>query len=280
MDQILSRPEIQSAVLPFIVGLLLYIGLRKLTANAWIWAVFTGFLISVGLINGLTITPLTGTRKIILLVLASFIVAGFIYRLIPGVNWRRTTTYVLGVLALLWVFWKVILRMEASGMALFLVGGVGLVLWLVWAFDRIGGDDARLHGAGFSLLLGTGLSATAGASALLGQLALSLSAASGGVLLAWVLMGRTSAANTDAIKASSLPYALAAALLGLAAVIFARMPWHALIPLAAIPFVTGFVPKVSDTRFTNALVTSLPGLLIASAVSFWVWQMGSSSSGY
>jgi len=280
VDQILSRPEIQSAVLPFIVGLLLYIGLRKLTANAWIWAVFTGFLISVGLINGLTITPLTGTRKIILLVLASFIVAGFIYRLIPGVNWRRTTTYVLGVLALLWVFWKVILRMEASGMALFLVGGVGLVLWLVWAFDRIGGDDARLHGAGFSLLLGTGLSATAGASALLGQLALSLSAASGGVLLAWVLMGRTSAANTDAIKASSLPYALAAALLGLAAVIFARMPWHALIPLAAIPFVTGFVPKVSDTRFTNALVTSLPGLLIASAVSFWVWQMGSSSSGY
>jgi hypothetical protein len=280
MDQILSRPEIQSAVLPFIAGLLFSIGLRKLTANAWVWAVFAAFLISVYLINGLTIIPLTGTRKIILLVLASFIVAGFIYHLIPGVNRRRTATSALGVLALLWVFWKVMLRMEPSAMALFLVGGVGLVLWLVWAFDRIGGDDARLHSAGFSLLLGTGLSAAAGASALLGQLALSLSAASGGVLLAWVLMGGDASSNPSSIKCSTLPYALAAALLGLAAVIFARMPWYALILLAAIPPAIGLVPKISDTRFTSALVTSLPGLFVALAVAFWVWQTGSSSSGY
>lgn len=165
-------------------------------------------------------------------------------------------------------------------MALFLAGGVGLVLWMLWAFDRVGNDEVRLHGAGLSLLLGTGLSATVGASALLGQLALSLSAASGGVLLAWVIVGKAVKSGHNSMAGQSLPYALATALLGLAAVIFARLPWYSLIPLAAIPLVTGLVPKISDTRFTNALVTSLPGLIIALAVAFWVWQTGSSDSGY
>ncbi len=276
MNQFLNRPEIQSAVIPFIVGLLVYIALRKPITNSWIWAIFAAFLISVGLINGLTITPLTGTRKIILLVLASFIVAGLIQHWIASIQMRRAVISALAIFALLWVFWKVILRMDASAMAQFLAGSVMFVLWLLWAFEKIDKDEARLHSAGFSLLLGTGLSATAGASALLGQLALSLSAASGGVLLGWVLLGKFVDTKTN----SALPYALSAALLGLAAVIFARMPWYALIPLAFIPFATGFVPKVSDTRFTNALVSSLPGLCIASATAFWVWQMGSSSSGY
>ena len=277
MDQFLSRPEIQSAVLPFIVALLLYTVIRKLTVNAWIWALFTAFLISVGLINGLTITPLTGTRKIILLILASFIVVGLIRHVIPSIKIRKTAIPILAVIALLWVFWKIILRMEVPAMAQFIAGCLVLMLWLLWIFERLGNSDARLHSAGFSLLLGTGLSAAVAASALLGQLALSLSAASGGVLLAWVVMGRDAGSSQ---AGSTLPYALAATLLGLAAVVFARLPWYALIPLASIPLATEFVPKISETRFTNALVTSLPGLVIALAVAFWVWQSGSSSSGY
>lgn len=276
MDQFLNRPEIQSAVIPFIIGLLLYIALRKSISNVWIWAIFVAFLISAGLINGLTVTPLTGTRKIILLVLASFIVAGLIQHWIVSIQIRRAAISALAVLSILWVFWKVIIRMDASAMALFLAGSLLLILWLLWAFEKIDQDDARLHGAGFSLLLGTGLAATAGASALLGQLALSLSAASGAVLLGWVLLGRFGDSNTN----STLPYALSAALLGLAAVIFARMPWYALIPLAFIPFATGLVPRVSDVRFNNALVSSLPGFIIALATAFLVWQTGSSSSGY
>jgi len=74
---------------------------------------------------------------------------------------------------------------------------------------------------------------------------------------------------------------LSAALIGLAAVIFARLPWYALIPLTAIPLVTSLVPVKSDSRFFNALINSLPGLIIALVVSAWVWQAGSSnSSGY
>ena len=281
MDQLLNRPEFQSAVIPFFVAMLLYSGLRKLTATAWIWALFAAFLISSGLINGVTITPLTGTRKIILLVLGSLILAGLAPYLIRQVKLQRAAAPVLTILALLWVFGKVVARLDFTGIVLFLAGGVGLVLWLLWMFDRIANDDSRLHGAGFTLLLGTGLSATAAASALLGQLALSLAAASGGVLLAWVLQGKAVSTGRVIGSMSTLPYVLSAALIGLAAIIFARLPWYALIPLAAIPLATSLVPVKPDTRFLSALVNSLPGLIIALAVSFWVWQAGSSnSSGY
>ncbi len=278
MDQILNRPEIQSAVLPFIAGLLIYIVSRKFTTNAWISAVFIAFLLSAGLINGLTFTPLTGTRKIILLILFAFVIAGSIHHFVANPNVRRAAMYSIGIFALVWVFWAIALRMEMSAMAIIMAGAIALVLWLVWSFERIGDDDAQLHGSGFSLLLGTGLSATAGASALLGQLALSLAAASGGAFLAWVLVGKATYSSNNSVG-STLPYALAAALLGLAAVIFASVPWYALIPLAAIPLATSYVPKF-DARFINALVSSLPGLIIALAVSFLVWKTGSSDSGY
>lgn len=277
MDQIFTRPEIQSAVVPFIVSFLVYLSLRRQTSSAWIWAVFAAFLISVGLINGLTITPLTGTRKIILLILVSFMLAASIGVFVADIKLRRAILTAFAVLALLLVFWKIAMRKEALDMAVFFAGSLALVLILTWSFERIGDNFTRLHGAGFSLLIGTGLSATAAASALLGQLALSLSAASAAVLLGWVIKGD---AENGKRSNATLPYALAATLLGLAAVILARLPWYALIPLALIPLVTSFVPKISENRFIHALITSLPGLCIALAVAFLVWQTGSSDSGY
>ncbi len=281
MEQFLDRPEFQSAIIPFFLAMLVYSGLKKVTATAWVWALFTAFLVSAILINGVTVTPLTGTRKIILLVLASLIVTGLAPYLVRQIKLQRATAPVLTILALLWVFGKVVARMDITGIVLFLAGGVGLVWCLLWSFARIANDDARFHGAGVSLLLGTGLSATAAASALLGQLGLSLAAASAGMLLAWVLRGKATGSGRLNASISILPYVMSAALIGLAAVIFARLPWYALIPLAAIPLATSLVPVKSEVRFLNALLNSLPGLIIALAVSLWVWQASSSNlSGY
>jgi hypothetical protein len=280
MEQILNRPELQSAIAPFVIALLTYLGLRKISAVAWLWAIFAAFLVSVVLINGVTITPLTGTRKVILLVLLSLLAAALLPRLLAGANAQRAVAAGVAVLALLWVFWAVLARRDVGAIALFLVGSVGLALWLQLLFDRLARNEARLHAAGFSLLLGVGLAATAAASALLGQLALALSTASAGAFLAWVLFGKKDGAAAEQPPISTLPYVLAPLLLGLAAVIFARLPWPALLALAAIPLAVSLLPLKPESRFLSALLSSLPGMLIAVGVGFWIWQSSSSESGY
>jgi hypothetical protein len=164
-------------------------------------------------------------------------------------------------------------------MVLFLAGTISLVLVLEALFERVCANPAQLHGAGLSLLLGVGLSATAAASALLGQLALALAAASGGAFLAWVVTGNAVGRHAQQ-SIHTLPYVLAPTLLGTGAVILARLPWYALVPLASIPLAVSLVPQKTESRFLRALLTSLPGLVIAIAVAFYVWQSGSSDSGY
>ena len=280
MDQLLNRPEIQSAVVPFAVALTCYLGLKKITPSAWIWALFTAFLVAASLINGFTFTPMTGTRKIILLVLASCLVAGIFPAIIQRVSLRRGVPAVIAILAIVWVFWKALARMEITSMLYLLLGGVALILCLTWLFGRLSSHPAKLHGAGFSMLLGTGLAAMVGASALLGQLALSMATASAAILLVWVLVGGAAGSSQPNRYITAFPYALAPALFGLAAVIFARVPWYALILLASIPLAIQSIPGKPDSRFLAALAGSLPGLLIAFAVAYWIWQTGSSSSGY
>jgi len=280
MQQLLSSPEIQSAVLPFAVALLIYLGLRKLTETAWLWALCAAFLLSAGLINGTTFTPLTGTRKIILLVAASFAIAALLPAVLQGRNRQRVALALICLSALSWVFWTVASRMQPGAITLLALGCAALVACLALSFERIAGNTAKLHGAGLGLLLGTGLSATAAASALLGQLGLALAAASGGAFLGWVLVGGAHGSNQGRHTISTLPYVLAPASLGVAAVMFASLPWYALIPLAAIPLAVSLVPLKADSRFLRALLASLPALAIAIAVALWVWQTSGSDSGY
>lgn len=281
MEQLLSRPEVQSAVIPFIVALAVAVGLKKVTASAWIWALFAAFLCSALLINGTTLIPLTGTRKIILLVLGACLVAALVPIVLRSVRWQRQLATGLVILAMLWVFWPTIERQGNNAIIYFLAGGLMLIWFTAWGLDRCRGRQAQLHGAGLGLLLGTGLCATLGASALLGQLSLALAAGCGGLLLAWVLPGNAVTANTVGRPLAILPYLMPAIMISLAATLFARLPWYALASLAAIPLATSLVPFNSESRFLNALVNSLPGLAIAAASAFWVWQTGSSSaSGY
>lgn len=281
MEQLLSRPEIQSAVAPFTIALLAYLGLRKFTATAWIWALFAAFVVSAALINGFIVTPLTGTRKIIMLIIAALIASALLPRILPGRNLQRGAVALLCLLALCWVFWTVVARMPPLNIAFFVTGCVLLAVVLMLSFDRLAHDPAQLQGAGLGLLIGVGLSAAAAASALLGQLALALAAGCGGALLAWVLTDSLRDDNGPAsVTITTLPLVLAPALLGVAAVVFARLPWYALIPLAAIPFTVSQVPLKTESRFLRAMLASLPAIVIAVAVALWIWQSSGSESGY
>jgi len=282
MEQLLARPELQSAVIPFVVGLAVAAGLRKFTSQAWIWALFAAFLCSALLINGATLTPLTAARKIILLTLGACLVASLGAFVLRSVNLQRQAATALVILAVFWIFWVVLGRYDSKSIAIFTAGELVLVLFTAWGLDRCRSHEARLHGAGLGLLLGTGLCATLGASALLGQLALALGAACGGLLLAWVLLpGQSGGEQLKRRPLAIMPYLMPAVTIGLAAVMLARLPWYTLAPLAAIPLATSLVPYRSESRFLTALIGSLPGLIIAGATAFWVWHAGSSNaSGY
>lgn len=277
MDTLLDRPEIQSALLPFVTALVIALGLRKLTATAWLWAMFVAFALSALLINGLTLTPLTGTRKIILLLGGALIAAALLPGVLARLRMQRPFTDLFCLLALGWVFSAVVARMQMLQIAMIAGGAVAFALTLQLSFERVVASPARLYGAGFGLLLGVGLAATAAASALLGQLGLALAAACGGAYLAWVISGTGAHAKQLVV---TLPYVLAALLLGVASVLFARLPWYALIPLAFIPLATSLVPLKFESRFANALAASLPGLVIALATAFWVWKSSGPASGY
>lgn len=120
MDQLLSRPEIQSALAPFVIALLVYLGLRKFTGVAWLWGLMAAFLASAALINGLTVTPLTGTRKIILLVTGAFFIAATFRWVMPSNGLQRRFSTIISQLSLLWVFWAVVSRMNSTAMVLLL----------------------------------------------------------------------------------------------------------------------------------------------------------------
>ena len=280
IQQILSRPEFQSAVIPFTVALLVYLGLYKLTARAALWALLAAFAVAAGLINGLTITPLTGTRKIILLIIASLALAAILPALLTSPKLQRSAATIVYFVSLVWVFWAVVSRWSTDTVIYFLVGFSALISLLQYLFDRLASSPVRLQAASLGLLLGVGLCATAAASALLGQLGLALAAGCGGAFLAWVLVGDAKGSPGLAQPIATLPLVLAPALLGFAAFIFARLPWYALIPLAAIPLLVSLVPLKPESRFLQAALTSLPGIAVAAAVAFWIWQSAGSSSGY
>jgi hypothetical protein len=277
MDNLLDRPEVQSALLPFVIALVLALGLRKLSATAWLWAMLAAFSLSALLINGPTLTPLTGTRKIILLLVAALFAAALLSGVLARLRLQRPFTDLFCLLALAWVFWAVVARMQTVQIAMTAAGAVAFALTLQLSFERVSANPARLHGAGLGLLLGVGLAASAAASALLGQLGLALAAACGGAYLAWVITGAGGGAQRLVV---TLPYVLAPLLLGVASVLFARLPWYALIPLALIPLAVSLVPDRAESRFLRALLASLPGLVIALGVAFWVWKSSGPASGY
>jgi hypothetical protein len=280
MQELLARPEFQSAIIPFAAALMVTLALCKLNARAGLWALLVAFAVAAGLINGLTLTPLTGTRKIILLIMVALAAAALLPAILPRQNLQRSTSSLALTLGWLWVFWAVVARMPTDAILSFLIGASALMLVLQAGFERISTNPAQLQAAGLSLMLGVGLAATAAASALLGQLGLALAAGCGGAFLAWVIAGDAKGDTGVRHPITILPFVLAPVLLGMAAVIFARLPWYALIPLAAIPFAVSLVPLKTDSRFLRALLASLPGLVIAISVAFWVWQTSASDSGY
>ena len=273
MQELLNNPIVQSSVAPFAIGLIfagLFFPLRLagLAAGA-------GFLATVWMMGNFGLTPLTATRKIVVLGVAAPVL-GVLADL--AFKPTRATGPLLGVLfgaGSIWVFWSVLSQKPPAEAALLGAGVFALLLWTVGFTVSLQQDPVRAGAAGLGLGLGAGVGAVLGASALLGQYGMALGAACGAFLLLVMILGKRVAAGAT----FTLTASVVAALLASGAMLLAQVPWTSLAALALVPLAVRLPIPEKSPAWLQAIVASLYSLAVAAGACFLAWQAGRGPSG-
>ena len=256
MNQLLSDPVFQAAIAPFAAALIAGV---LLNLAGWFWpglSITVGFYISTWLAVGLDVFPLTSTHKIILLGVAAILV-GIALDVYKGPRlYLPVLLFVAGAAAAVWILWPVLVRnggLPSWGL------GAGAGLYAGWLLACSAGLRSRPLPAAvmaLALALGTGVSAVFGSAVLLGQMGASMAAAAGAYILLGLFLPRQ---NAGSILVT--PVALLCALLGVSGVVYAKLPWPALLILSVIPLLS-YVPlregKAAWIRVLTLMLILLP----------------------
>lgn len=266
MDILLANPLVQSAVVPFFVSLMVAIILRP---HGWYWgglAAVAGFAATLYLITGFELFPLRADRKIVLIGCGAAAL-GFLLDLLP---WRRLVPgllFVAGVAAAVWLLWPRLNADEAWQFWLLAAAGALYAGWLVAASEGLKDKPLQADSVVFVLGLGTGLTALMGATALYGQLGAAIAAAVGARLLLQ-LFGRPVAAGAVMV----VPLVAVAALLGVGALIYSKLPWYTLVLLALVPLLARLpLPPRWPPLLQVVVCVVITGLPAAAAI-YLTWR--------
>ena len=274
MTNLFNFPEVQSFVLPLLVALLIGAVAHRFNLAHRGIGMIAGFIVTVLFVNGVELQPLTAARKIILLGIAAAIMGAIVDH--RRAHWPGRPLYfaTLSVLASAWVLGIVLLR--KSGMEI-VTAGMGIALytaWVVYWLDRLHDDELRATSASVSLGLGTGLAAIIGSSALFGQLAIAISAASGSVLL--LALGKK---KNGAGSVLTLPAGILLGLIGCTTVAFADVPWIVLVILSLIPPAAHWIPAPENwPRWRRVLVLTVSSMALAGIALAYAWYLAGDSS--
>ncbi|HEY5604787.1 MAG TPA: hypothetical protein VIM41_16920 [Gammaproteobacteria bacterium] len=271
MNNLLTNPAIQSGIIPFVVALIAAWALRR---AGWVWSGL-GFAIayytSVYLAAGFQFTPLTSTRKILILGVAAIAVGLLLDFLKPKPRYITIATVIAGAIAVIWVIWPVLARQEGANYWIMLVASLIYTGWIAAATESLRNKTDQGAMVALALGLGTGVSAMLGSSALLGQLGIAIGAVGGAYLLLQLFKQPTRCGSSF-----TLPIGLLSGLLATSAVLYAKLPWYSLLPLALIPL-TAYIPVRGElSKFKQLLLLAaftLPLTLISIVIT---WTTGSS----
>jgi len=265
LERLFQDPGFQAGGAPFAAALVAALLLRRWGAAGSSLAVLGGWALAVQLAVGWRLLPLSASRKLLLLALAA-VVLGWLLERRPALLRLRplaALSLALGVGSALWLLWPLVARGAVEPAAV--AAAAAWTAWLMGSLLALGGREPTAGLAALAALAGgVGGAALLGASALLGQLALAAAAAAGGALLA-ALAGRAAAPGPLGL----LPLTLAAALAGVAGVAYARLPWEALLPLAALPALAGLPPR---GRFRRLWALGWAAAAAAGAL-WWAWRV-------
>ena len=244
MPSLLDDPMVQSGIAPFLVALALAWALSG-TRLAWL-AVAAGLAATFALSTGIGFSPLSASRKIVLLVL----LAPLIGLALDGLRRpNRALPLWLAVacaLASVWVFQSVLANTDIPA-ALALGGGVALfVAVLVGLMLRL--RDNGIAAGAATLGLGAAVGVAAILSASLGNMmnGVALAATGGALMLLQLIRGRALTPGWT----GTLTVGVAAALFGTSTLVLSKLPWFALallllVPLAAnVPLYVGRTPRL------------------------------------
>jgi len=259
----LNHPAVQSGLIPFIVAILVAELLQRMRLSGL--AIVAGFAATVYFVSDFSFSPLTSTRKIILLGLASTILA------LPFLNLRgmRLVLALAGAAAAAWAMQGVLQRQELQNMLLWGAGCALYVGWLIYWFDGLQHAPVRAASAGMALGFGTGIATLMGASALLGQLGLALGSAASAYLVIMSLTNHPLPAG----RSFTLPLSLLAGLLGCAGVLLAKLPWYCLPVFALIPFISHAPVSERLALWLQSTLLSVATLSGAAVAVYLSWRV-------
>ncbi len=265
LQEWLNHPAVQSGLAPFVVALLAAELLRRLRLSGL--AIIAGFAVTVYLASNFSVDPLTATRKIVWLGIASSLL-GVALIWFNGSLWRPILSIIAAAAAIL-----VSLRiLQQQPLDVAMQWGVGCALyvgWLVFWMDDLRDAPVRAGSAGVALGLGTGGAALFGGSALLGQFGLALGAAAGAYLMILAVTG----SRLPCGRSFTLPLSLIAGLTGSLAVLTTQLPWYALAPLAAIPLAAKIPVSEKQALWVQSLLLSVATLACAAGAIYLTWRV-------
>lgn len=227
-----------------------------------------GFCTTAYFLNGFSFSPLTATRKMILLApVVSVIGIACDALMRPGRAPGMVLAAASGTLSI-WVFWSVLVQKELM-QALAFGAGTALFVALVVALTcALAAQPVRAGAAALGLGLGAGAAAVLGASAFYGLLGIALGAAAGAFLLVQMVVNR----KTDAGVTFTLPAGILAALVGAGALLLAQLAWHALALLALVPLAVRLPAPERAPIWLQAVVLSAYALAAAAMAGAAAWQ--------
>jgi hypothetical protein len=272
MNDLFSHPAVQGGVAPFVAALAIAAALQFVRLGGL--ALLAGFATVAMFLNGLTFTPLTATRKLILLGLAApllGVLADFVLR---DDRWIRVGLALLCGAAAPWVFLSVLGQKSAAEGFAYGAGLFAYVAALATLTAQLRSDGVRAGAAALALGLGSGICAILAASAVYGLYGIALGAAAGGFLLVQMARGRAIAAGWTL----AFPAGLVAGLIGAGSLMLAALPWYALPAMLLVPLAAR-IPAPISAVWLRSIVTSVYACAAAAAPAGLAWYASRAPAG-
>ncbi len=267
MQELLNHPAVQAGVAPFLAALIAAKLFQRIGYSGL--AIIAGFLITVYMVSGFAIEPLTAPRKIILLGMLSALLGLLpLHRLVKLIPLSMLLP-ALGGAAAIWTVQRILRQQTLPEMLLWGAACAAYVAVLVWGMGKLAHDPPRAAAAATALGIGTGGAALVGASALLGQFSLALGAAAAAHWLIQILTNRTLSTG----HVFTLPTAVIAGTVGCVAVLSASLPWYALAILAGIPIVARQVSQRAKSIRQQTPLPALATFAVAGAAIYVTWRV-------